>query len=433
MRASAGGGPSSPLTTVRPGAPEQQLFPVFLPDGRHFLYITQGLQIEQDRSAGFYDVYVGSLDAKPEDRKLKQVLTSDQGVQYVPSGERGGGRLLFVNDGTLFAQVFDTDRLELTGEPTPVAQDVGALYANAYFSASANGVLAYRTNDSNHYQLTWLDRDGRVAARIGEPIFPRTLALSPDGARAAFESFADGGLFVMDLARGTATRLGFSFGAGVAWSPDRARIAFSKLNLYQMPASGAGVEELLMRSSELKGPMDWSRDGRFLLYQRFSPTAGSGSDLFAMRLDGDKTAFPVAQTPFNESNGRLSPDGRFIAYTSNKSGRDEVYVRPFAPPSAGAPRDAGEEWTISRGGPNTMFGWRADGRELWYRTTDGKIMAVAVAEGPRFGNARLLFQMPAGTVVSATNGERILAAVPTDASTRVPITVMLNWPALVQK
>ena len=431
-RASATGrGPCLPLTT---GGLEQHLFPVFLPDGRHFLYLAAALSADQDSGEGFYDLYVGSLDAQPEDQKLKKVSTTDYGVQYVPSGERGGGRLLFVRERTLFAQAFDPERLELTGEAMPIAEDVGTLYANPYFSASTNGVLAYRTSASNHYQLTWLSRDGRVIGRAGEPIFPRTLAVSPDGTRAAFESFAGSGLFVVDLVRGTTTRLGESFGVGLAWSPDGARIAFSRLGMFQTLASGAGGEEQLsippVSSPEFRAPMDWSRDNRFVLYRASSPTVGS--DLFAIPLEGDRTPFPVVQTSSVEDAGRLSPDGRFIAYTSNKSGRDEVYVRPFVPPSTRAPRDAGEEWTISKGGSNTMFGWRKDGREVWYRTAEGRVMAVEVSEGPRFGDARLLFQLPAGTVVAATNGDRILAAVPTDASARVPITVVLNWPSLVR-
>jgi Tol biopolymer transport system component len=433
MRASTGGGPCSPLTTSGPDAPEQHLFPVFLPDGRHFLYIAQDYTLDQDRPAGWYDLYVGSLDARPEDQKIKKLLTTDHGVQYVPSDEPGRGTLLFGREGTLFVQAFDPDRFELTSEATPIAQDIGTLYANAYFSASTTGVLVYRTRASNQHQLTSFDRAGRVLGRAGDPIFPRTLALSSDGTRAAFESYHRG-LFVVDLVRGTTTRLGDSDGNGLAWSPDGTRMAFSEgLRLSEMPASGAGNPEQLssapLSAPELRSPLDWSRDGGFLLYQTSSPVAGS--DLFALRLDGDRMPIPVVQTSSSERDGRLSPDGRLIAYTSDKSGRDEVYVRPFVPPSAGAPRDAGEEWTISKGGPNAVFGWQADGRELWYRTADGKVMAVAVSEGPRFGDARLLFQLPPGTLVAATNGDRILAAVPTEASARVPITVVLGWPALV--
>lgn len=252
-------------------------------------------------------------------------------------------------------------------------------------------------------------------------------------------------MWLLDFSRGTSTR--FTFGSSVAtaavWSPDGSRIIFASsregnLDLYQKLASGARDEELLLKSSENKLPTSWSHDGRFLLYYAIDPK--TKADLWVLPLNGDKKPFPFLRTEFNEQYGRFSPDGRWIAYSSDESGRDEIYVRSFSPDAAGTASAAGGKWLISNGG-GTQPRWRGDGRELYYLAPDGKLMAVQVTTSPVFqaGVARILFQAPP-TISASTprwdvtgDGKRFLLPAPTAQSAQAPITVVLNWQAALKK
>ena len=203
MRGSASGGPCQPLT--RPERNESNhLFPVFLPDGKHFLY----LRSELDEPHFTTDLYVGSLDAPPDNQKLKRVMKTGYSTVVLTPGS-SASQLLFVRDAILFAQPFDPNLLEFTGEAAPLEGNIGNVDNDAYFSASMNGVLVYRTSDSNDHQLTWFDPQGQAISESGDPIFPRTLAVTRDGRQAAFESLADGSPTAVDLLRGTRSRLGY--------------------------------------------------------------------------------------------------------------------------------------------------------------------------------------------------------------------------------
>ncbi len=437
MRVSADGGSASPLTSIDTSRGERaEVLPSFLSDRRHFIYL------RISNTPGNSGVYVGSIDAKPEEQDSKP-LSANIESGYVPSSD--GSELLFVRDGVLLAQPFDTRRLRLFGEPVVLAEHVGSFGSFAFFSASANGVLVYRTgSEEQHLQLTWFDRQGKVLGTMGEPSDFLAAALSPDGTRVAFSQFGGqniGDLWLLDAARGTSTPFTFGLVPGNAvWSPDGSRIIFSSStrgNLYQKLTSGERHEEVLLKSGANLLPTSWSSDGRFLLYAAADPK--TKSDLWVLPLGGDKKPVPFLRTEFNEKDGRFSPDGRWVAYTSDESGRNEIYVRAFSPDSAGTASGIGGETLISnRGG--TEPHWRRDGKELYYRASDGKLMAVEITASTVFRAEipKALFRMPSegGPAAGsrwdvASDGKRFL--MPVAQSTATPFTVVLNWQVGLKK
>jgi Tol biopolymer transport system component len=440
MRVSAAGGSTSRLTVLDPSRQEtRHILPSFLPDGRHFIYLRLSSTPEND------GVYAGSLEAKPEEQSSKLLVATQYGAAYVASSGRDSGQLLFVRDGTLLAQPFDARRLELSGEPVTVAEQIGSQLGLAFFSASASNRLVYRAGNGGNSQPTWLDREGNVLSALGEPGPYNMLALSPDGTRAAASGGdQSSGLWLLDFSRRTRTR--FTFGPSAAvdpvWSPDGNRIIFRSgsggaLDLYQKLASGVKDEELLLKSTEMKYPTSWSRDGRFLLYTRQNPKRKF--ELWVLPLEGDKKPSPFLQTEFDERDGQFSPDGHWVAYVSDESGHFEIYVRAFSPDSAGAVSVAGGKWLISTNG-GTAPRWRGDGKELYYLTLDGKLMAVEVTTNPMFrpGTPRVLFQAPQVQLSVVTfwdltaDGKRFLFPAPLGQSA-TPFTVVLNWQAALKK
>jgi len=442
MRVSANGGPASPLTTLDASRGEGfHDFPQFLPDGRHFIYQAVSGKM------GNIPVYVGSLDNKPEDQGSKKILSAASEAIYVPSSG-SSGQLLFMRDGTLMAQPFDSQRLELSGAAVTVASQVLGFRNHGSFSASTNGVLVYATGGGTSFQPTWFDRQGKVLGTVGEPGDIVSLSLSPNGRGAAVSRIdSDMAIWLLDSSRSTTER--FTFGSAVAvdgiWSPDGNSIIFASnpsgpADLYQKPASGARDEELLLKSSENKIPTGWSRDGRFLLYTVEDPTSGRQA-LWVLPLGGDKKPFPFLHTEFDNDFGRFSPDGRWVAYQSDESGRNEIYVRTFTPGSSGAASDTGGKWLISTEGGSESR-WGEDGKELYYLAADGKLMSVDIATNPVFqaGVPKALFQTPLpprpGVRESwdmTPDGKRFLLLAPVGPSSQVPFTVVLNWQAGLKK
>jgi tricorn protease-like protein len=261
FRVPASGGVPVQITALDPARQEASHYsPSFLPDGRYFVY-TRVLRDQKNS-----EVFVGSVDAKPGEQSSKPLVNSISGAQYAPSADRDAGYLLFMREDTLMAQPFDNRRLELTGQATPVAEQIGG---NS-FSVSSNNVLVFQRDVASE-RLTWYDREGKVLGTIGDLGDYVELALSPDGTRLAFSKRIGQAvsIWLMDLSRDTSTR--FTFGSGnervPLWSPDGSRIVFtSDDDLYQRPVSGVKDAEVLLKSAESVGPASWSRDGRLLLY-----------------------------------------------------------------------------------------------------------------------------------------------------------------------
>ncbi|MGH9785508.1 MAG: TolB family protein, partial [Terriglobia bacterium] len=426
QRVSAAGGQPSPL----PGSADFRT-PAFLPDGARYLYLSSA------GADGLAGVHIASFDGKPGRRVL-----ADQSLALYAApraGERDA-HLLFVREGTLMAQPVDPGTLQSRGELFPVAERISAgLFAGSWaVSISENGILVYQTGGgSREQQLVWYDRTGKELEKVGAPHRFFGLALSPDEKTVALARGEATGadLWLYDLARRVETRLTFEpkfRHAEPLFSPDGKRLAFNATpkgaaNLY-LKATGAGKDEPLLESGPSKFVTDWSRDGRFLLYSQLEPK--TRQDIFVLPLEGDRKPFPFLQTGFHESQAQFSPDGKYVAYASDESGRYEIYVRPF-PSGAGKLRisNAGGQWPR----------WRRDGGELFYLSPDRKLMAVAMktsSSGIQPGAPQLLFGADFFSAVTgfnlfsyavAENGKRFLARVSAGDTAPAPLTVLDNW------
>jgi len=418
----ASGGKPTAVTTLDAGRQEDShRHPFFLPDGRHFLFIARSAKREQTR------VDIGSLDHG--DRV--PVLNIESKVVYTPSGH-----LLYLNEGTeggLMALPFDAKRLRATGDAVPV--DAQMPFDVSTFSASSTGVLAFTSLPA--HRLMWFDRTGKGAPIANGADRISNIALSADGTRVAARRFFQGNydIWVIDLVRGTTSRATSNpapEGAPV-WSPDGERIAFSSErgkagNIYVTAASGAGGEEVVLTSDQPNDPTDWSSDGRYLLFTRQDPV--TLKDLWALPFFGDRQAFPLMQTQFIEEQAHLSPDGEWISYVSNESGKWEVYVQRF-------PRASGR-WQVSTAG-GSQPRWRRDGREIYFVDPKGTLYAVGVNLGAKvvIGRPQSLFPTSladyamGGRYAVTADGERFLVNID-DSATRA-INVVLNWPAALKK
>jgi eukaryotic-like serine/threonine-protein kinase len=444
FRVSQNDGEALPVTMLDPSRKETwHVQPSFLPDGRHFIYL-RGSAVSDN--AG---LYVGSLDSKPEDQDSRLLLSTHVGATYVPPEGAGMGQLLFVRDASLIAQSFDAERLVLTGEPVSLVKQIGSLLTNGFFSASTNGVLVYRTGGRTT-QLTWFDQKGKRLGTVGEAAYYVSVAMSPDGSRAAVGRSdlltARLGLWLMDLTRSTSTR--FTSGPSISpvgiWLPDGNRIILgsglnAKYDLYWKRTSGGKEEELLLASDEAKRPKSCSPDGRFLLYSTTDAETRK-NELWLLPLEGEKKPIPFVRTQFNNDEGQFSPDGRWVAYVSDESGRDEVYVRMFSLSPNGTISDDEGTWLISTGG-GIEPRWSGDGKTLYYLAPDGTLMAVDVRSEQecRAAVPKALFQTPQHLRGSplrqswsvAPDGKRFLFVVRTEQGS-APFNVMLNWQAALK-
>jgi serine/threonine protein kinase/Tol biopolymer transport system component len=426
-RVSAAGGEPLPVTTLdRSRFETSHRWPYFLPDGRHFLYLVLSSQPE---SGG---IFVGSLDSKD----TKRLLSNNLSAAYAPPGF-----LLFLQNEKLVAQQFDADELQLTGEPFPVAERVAYNlgFARVAFSVSDNGVLVYRSGSSQINQPLWFDRAGKQIASLGKAGLYLTLSLSPDESRVALDRVdtqtGTYDIWLVDLLRDIPSRFTTdpSSDSNPLWSPDGNRIVFSsdregQRNLYQKIASGGGNEEVLLKSSleEAKVPEDWSPDGKLIVYQNVN--LKTKRDLWVLPMSGDLKPFPFLLTEFNEHQAQFSPDGKWIAYTSDESGAQEVYVQTFPA--------SGRKWRVSTGG-GSQPRWRRDGKELFYIAGNRKLMAVGVKTRETFeaGVPTALFGTRVLTLANFRNhiavtadGQRFLIN-STIEETSAPINVVVNWAA----
>ncbi len=448
LQVSAAGGTAVPVTTVDASAQENHRFPFFLPDGRHFLYLRTSSAPE------YSGIYLGSLDAKPDRQATRRVALSDYGPVFLPPAEGSIGELLLLREGALLAQPFDLARMEVAGDAVPVAEQVGAYLGFGFFSASANGTLVYLSGaNGQNLELTLFDRQGKSLGRLGEPgDFTGVPAFSPDGKQLAVARRMPGGskanLWLLDLTRnGVAPK--FTFGGAQdfdpVWSPDGSRLVFSSnrdgvvLNLYRKVASGARDEEILLKSDRPKFPSSWSRDGRFLLYSVVEPK--TRSDLWILPVPtgtaGAGTPVLFQGSAANETDGQFSPDGRWIAYVSDESGRNEVYVREFVLGADGKP-EATAHRLVSNGG-GSVPRWREDGKELVYLAPDRKtVMSVEISTQPSFHAAPpvVLFALPAaasGVPAMAPDGKRFVALMPPAQNGPETFNVVLNFAAALKR
>jgi Tol biopolymer transport system component len=423
-RVSDAGGSATLLTRLDSSTGETTHdFPQFLPDRRHFIYAIVSTRPEHT------GVFIGSLDSAVSHRRLLGTASA----LYVPPGY-----LLFWRNGELLAQPFNAATLEMGGVATPVADVLayGVMRGIGMFAASATGVLAYVSPAQR--QLGWVDRVGRPLGSIGTPGRDVDPALSPDDARVAVSrvdpstNIAD--IWVIDSAGTTAFRLTSHGGNLPVWSPDGSHIAFSafqegRYHLRQKLSSGDGNEGTFVTSSTDEWPADWSRDGRFLLF--FHPTASKTFELWALPLTPDRKPIWLMNTGWYGGRAQLSPNGRWFAYTSNESGADEVYLRPF--PAGDSKRQ------ISLGG-GIEPRWRRDGRELFFVAPDQQMMAVPVDPDIPLpvGLPKALFQtrilisthaVARRQYVVTADGQRFLINQPAAGPTSSPITVVINWQA----
>ena len=387
-------------------------------------------------------VYMGTLDGGEPTR----ILATETAAVYAPPGA-----LLWVRDGVLVAQRFDPAREVISDQPIPVAQtvglDVGVL--RGAFAVSATGVLVHRAG-GGRTAATDLGRSRRNRAGHRGPPDRDGLSspeLAPDGQRVAVQRTVQGNpdVWLMDTGRNVQSR--FTFDASSEghplWSPDGSRVVFRSLrngpwDLFEKAASGAGDEQPLLVTGELKSPLAWSPDGQVLLYAVQHPK--TGMDLWALPLAGDRKPFPVVQTPFDELSGQFSPDGRWVSYQSNESGQCRFTSDRF--------RGSGGPWQVSTEG-GSQPRWRPDGRELFYVAPDARLMAVPIAVGGtrrRWRGARRCRSSGRGSPAARTfpglmskpqyavaSDGRFLMNVAVEGATAPPITVVLNWDAALKK
>jgi eukaryotic-like serine/threonine-protein kinase len=455
-RIPASGG--EPVAMTKLDKQNSHRFPQFLPGGRQFLFYATG-------APGTAGIYLGSLDS-PETKRVAAAETAGVYLSERAASTAGtrapDGWLLFIRGGTLLAQQLDLGRGALTGDPVTVADSVAFdPGSNAGgFSVSDTGLVAYRSGGADQHQLLWFDRSGKTLGAMGAPDANglTSPSLSPDGRRAAVFRTVQGNadIWLMDATRTTRFTFDASLDRWPLWSPDGSRIVFDSnrkghRDLYLKSSNGAGSEELLVESAQDKVVNDWSRDGRFLVYSSNDPQ--TSWDTWVLPMEGDPSAslgqgrkpFVFLKTNFDERRAKFSPDGRWVAYMSNESGRYEIYVRPFSGTSSGASSGAGAggQWQVSTSG-GVYPHWRADGKELYYIAPDSKLMAAPItASGATIepGTPVVLFQtriygggtdVNAGTQYDVTgDGRFLINTVLEDAAW--PITLLQNWAPGVKK
>jgi serine/threonine protein kinase len=430
-RVSSSGG--SPVEMTKPDTSRFETthrWPVFLPDGKHFLYLAANFSGQLENNA----IFLGSLDS--QDRRLL-VNTSANAAYARP------GYLLYLRDKTLVAQPFDHRRFVLSGEPHPLSDDV--LYFpgvdRAVFSVSSGEVLVTQTGrGASVSQLTWFDRHGRPVGTLGMVGSYPNVRLSPDGRKVAAEQSDPDGrtthIWIHEPARSATTRLTFdpSLHQAPIWSPDGRQILFgsnSKLgfHLYLKNADGSGSEEQVadFDAGLQVNLWDWSRGGKHVLFRK-------GKELWDLSWP-ERAAKPLLQVKWTIRNAQFSPDGRWMVYASNETGSWEIYVSPF--PSGNG------KWQVSNAGGQEPR-WRQDGKELFYLSADGKLTAVEVTTDAGFkaGSPVALFHIHPRLPVSSQDvfsydvsgdGQRFLVITKMDEATAAPLSILLNWSSEMEK
>ena len=383
QRVSAAGGVPVDVTRTK----GNQRLPVFLPDGRHFLYLKRDAVANDGTNDN--GIYVSSLDGSEN----RRVLPDISGVEFAPArkGERAG-HILFVRENTLMAAPFEPVTAQIAGDVFPIADGVAVTTPTAYLpvTVSATGMLIYEPTvaGSGANQFTWYDRAGKFLSPVGAAGKVFNPAISPDGKLVAFQRENNTGsdLWLLELNRGVETRFTSDLSSNVApiWSPGGDSIVFASnrsgvYNLYQKAANGSGPEVRLLSNLVTDSPEQWSRDGRFIVYFELDTKNKRGLWILPAEAGtADRKPVPFLRSDFDNLLGQISSDSHWMAFTSDRSGRREVYVRPF-------PQGAGE-WTISIAGGQGPR-WKADGKEPFFEAADGKMMAVPMNKAVPGANA----------------------------------------------
>jgi serine/threonine protein kinase len=432
VRVPENGGELGTVTRMRAPDESNHRSPRFLPDGRRFLYYVTG-------TPDVRGIYVGSLDGND----TKRLVDADAVVEFVPPGQ-----LLFVRQGILLTQAFDVASRTLSGTAAPVAEDIAVDLENvAPVSVSPNGRMVYRAGTPTGYRrLIWFDRSGHETGNVTDPdpASPLSPEMSSDGKRVVLYRTIDGNndLWMLDTNRGVLGRFTFDPANEInpIWSPDGTRVIFGAnrggvFDIYQKPADGIGpATALLLKPPINKAPNDWSPDGQFILVRTLDPA--KGYSIWAAPMGGAGEPFPVVDSSFNEREGQFAPDGRWIAYQSDESGRFEIYLRSFPDPT--------HQIRVSATG-GAQVRWRRDGQELFFIGLDNRLMAAPVHRSDAgtldVGSPVPLFMTRVGGAVLgprkqqylvSRDGQRFLMNTVTTESSS-PLRVILNWKAVVAR
>jgi len=415
----ARGGDATPVATL--GGVVGR-YPFFLPDGRPFLY---SLRLP---STAAVSLVLGSIEPGFEPRP---VIDADSNGAFAPPD-----RLLFTRGDRLVQQRLDLDRLQVTGEATPVIEQV--LYnpgsGRADFSVSDTGVLAFRSSTNRSNQFAWFDRTGKLLETIGSPGNYRTPDLSPDGQQLAYGDVNQRDIWIFDLSRKSSSRFTSGPGSETApvWFPDGSRIAYrsDQGGLFDKDVTGTGAERILLKDINVNGPDQVSSDGKWILF--FKVTPNGNQDVYVLPTTGDRTPQLLVQTAFPDVEPQFSPDVRWLAYASSENGRNEIYIQAF--PSTG------RRWQVSSSGGRQPL-WRADGKELYFVSDDRRFFAVDVLPSRagtfEFGVPQFLFEMRANvfntrnSYIPSRDGKRFLVNMRLDADD-APINIVQHWPATVK-
>ena len=434
FRIAASGGTPRQVTTLNASLNERShRWTQLLPDNKHFLFFAQRAVV------GIGGVYAGSLDGGAP----KLIMQNDSNVVYSRPGY-----LLFVRQGILMAQRFNASQLRLDGDAVPLVEHVGvnAITSRAIFAVSETGMMVYEAGDAtgDTDQLVWYDRSGRQIEATGTPGLYLEPSVSADSSKLAISSLAGGtgnlNIWVFDLARTTKTRLTFppSSDRQPNWAPDGKFVAFvSNRNgpphIYLNASDGTGTPTTLTADDASQFAPRFTADGRYLLFERLAEQPNSRREIWGVTLSGDRKAFPVIQSEYDVYAPALSPDGKWLAYESRESGRPEICVIPFLHGTG--------KWEVSAAG-GVQPRWRWDGRELFYISTDNKIMSAEITEQGSsllIGKVRSLFQVNPVPFAGGSNydvtgdGKKFVVASLAASQGSEPLTLVVNWITLLKQ
>ena len=414
-----GGEPQALAMNVEQADTERDRYPYFLPDGRHFVFYREQKGI-----------WAGSLDS-PE---IKQIVADDSPVVYAQQGY-----LIFIRNEVLVAQAFDAGKLALSGDAIPIMAGQKSWINNFRFSASDTGVLVWQGVWERDYQLIWFDREGKQTgtveahAKISVGMDPH---ISPDGKRVVIKRNPPMTIWVADIEKGTSVRITSDFGQMPVWSPDGSRVVYSATaGLNIKAANGLGDAETVLATGATF-PYSWSPDGRYIIYLRRG--VKTRLDMYALPMDGEHKETLLLNSPANEQTPLLSPNGKWLAYSSDETGNYEIYVQSFS-----ADGKLGADRKRISGAGGTMPVWRRDGGELYFQAADGQLMATTVKTGGsefEFGSPIVLFKTKTLGLIGSTHefdvspdGKRFLIGTLIGEPTAPPPTVILNWTVALKK